>query len=271
MSEPDAVPLPREGEVFFDVRGEARTMRLSWYADSAVAVFSIWQGNRCIGTFRLPFVDLVRMVETLQSGPPSRTPDAVSGHSADPSFTTASHDRGYGYGEPTGYLPAAAYGHQQGYESGRGYESAHAYESGPGYESGPRHGSEPIYGARPAYRSGPGYGGGPDYPDAGPPGYDPPGYGDTQRQLPGGPGSQAAPYQGYADQAGYPDSAGYPRTGEYAGPAGRQPVASTRHAEWMAAPAYRTDSSSLEFPSALPSADNETSDWDAATASYRAP
>jgi hypothetical protein len=295
MSEPDAVPLPREGEVFFDVRGEARTMRLSWYADSAVAVFSIWQGNRCIGTFRLPFVDLVRMVETLQSGPPSRTPDAISRHAADPSFTTAGHDRGYGYGEPTGYLPAAAYGHQPGYESGRGYESAHgyesgrgyesahgyesergyesahAYESGPGYESGPHYGSEPIYGARPTYRSGPSYGGGPDYPDAGPPGYDPPGYGDTQRQLPGGPGSQSGPYQGYADQAGYPDSAAYPRTGEYAGPAGRPPVASTRHAEAMAAPRYRTDSSPLEFPSALASPDDETSDWDAATASYRAP
>ena len=71
MSEPDAVPLPREGEVFFDVRGESRTMRLSWYADSSVAVFSIWQGNRCTGTFRLPFGDLVRMVETLQAGPPS--------------------------------------------------------------------------------------------------------------------------------------------------------------------------------------------------------
>ena len=66
MSEPDAVPLPRAGEVFFDVRGEARTMRLSWYPDSAVAVFSIRQGNRCTGTFRLQFQDLGRMIETLR-------------------------------------------------------------------------------------------------------------------------------------------------------------------------------------------------------------
>src|SRR5260370_36528310 len=69
MSEPDAVPLPREGEVFFDVRGDARSMRLSWYANSKVAVFSIWQGNRCTGTFRLPFVDLERMIQALRSGP----------------------------------------------------------------------------------------------------------------------------------------------------------------------------------------------------------
>src|SRR5271169_3645396 len=72
MSEPDAVPLPRGGEVFFDVRGEARSLRLSWYADSAIAVFSIWQGNRCTGTFRLPFADLARMTQTLQAGPAPR-------------------------------------------------------------------------------------------------------------------------------------------------------------------------------------------------------
>jgi hypothetical protein len=69
MSASDAAPLPRLGEVFFDVRGESRTMRLSWYADTGVAVFSIWQGGTCTGTFRLPIPDLPRMVEALQRGP----------------------------------------------------------------------------------------------------------------------------------------------------------------------------------------------------------
>jgi hypothetical protein len=69
MSASDAAPLPRLGEVFFDVRGESRTMRLSWYADTGVAVFSIWQGGTCTGTFRLPIPDLPRMVEALQGGP----------------------------------------------------------------------------------------------------------------------------------------------------------------------------------------------------------
>ena len=54
MSASDAAPLPRLGEVFFDVRGDSRSMRLSWYADTGVAVFSIWQGGTCTGTFRLP-------------------------------------------------------------------------------------------------------------------------------------------------------------------------------------------------------------------------
>jgi hypothetical protein len=69
MSASDAAPLPRLGEVFFDVRGNSRSMRLSWYADTGVAVFSIWQGGMCTGTFRLAIADLPRMIETLQRGP----------------------------------------------------------------------------------------------------------------------------------------------------------------------------------------------------------
>jgi hypothetical protein len=69
MSASDAAPLPRLGEVFFDVRGHSRSMRLSWYADTGVAVFSIWQGGVCTGTFRLPIADLSRMIQILQQGP----------------------------------------------------------------------------------------------------------------------------------------------------------------------------------------------------------
>ena len=69
MSASDAAPLPRLGEVFFDVRGDSRSMRLSWYADTGVAVFSIWQGGTCTGTFRLPRDDLARMIEALRRGP----------------------------------------------------------------------------------------------------------------------------------------------------------------------------------------------------------
>jgi hypothetical protein len=44
-------------------------MRLSWYADTGVAVFSIWQAGMCTGTFRLPIGDLSRMIEILERGP----------------------------------------------------------------------------------------------------------------------------------------------------------------------------------------------------------
>jgi len=69
MSSHDAAPLPRLGEVFFDVRGSSRSMRVSWYGDTGVAVLSIWQGGRCSGTFRLPVDELARLVDTLQRGP----------------------------------------------------------------------------------------------------------------------------------------------------------------------------------------------------------
>ena len=71
MSVSDAAPLPRLGEVFFDVRGSSRSMRLSWYADTGIAVFSIWQGGTCTGTFRLPMDDLPRLMDSLRRGMPA--------------------------------------------------------------------------------------------------------------------------------------------------------------------------------------------------------
>ena len=70
MSASDAAPLPRLGEVFFDVRGSSRSMRLSWYADTGISVFSIWQGGTCTGTFRLPMEELPRLIDALQRGMP---------------------------------------------------------------------------------------------------------------------------------------------------------------------------------------------------------
>jgi hypothetical protein len=50
-------------------------MRVSWYGDTGVAVFSIWQGGRCSGTFRLPADELARLVETLRLGPEDQPPE----------------------------------------------------------------------------------------------------------------------------------------------------------------------------------------------------
>ncbi|HEY2313215.1 MAG TPA: hypothetical protein VGH96_06350 [Streptosporangiaceae bacterium] len=98
MSASDAAPLPRLGEVFFDVRGSSRTMRLSWYADTDVAVFSIWQGGMCTGTFRLPMGDLARMIEILQRGPDGRHEHGAAEHRA------GEHRAGeYGAGEQAGF------------------------------------------------------------------------------------------------------------------------------------------------------------------------
>src|SRR6202040_170783 len=82
MSAPDAAPLPRLGEVFFDVRGSSRSMRLSWYADTGVSVFSIWQGGTCTGTFRLPIEELPRLIDALQRGAQANDPRGSGGYAS---------------------------------------------------------------------------------------------------------------------------------------------------------------------------------------------
>src|SRR6266540_1144435 len=71
MSTTEPAPLPRLGEVFFDVRSKARSLRISWYSDTGVAVLSIWQGGTCTGSFRLPMGDVPRLISALQAGPPA--------------------------------------------------------------------------------------------------------------------------------------------------------------------------------------------------------
>ena len=77
MSASDAAPLPRLGEIFFDVRGSSRSMRLSWYSNTGIAVFSIWQGGTCTGTFRLPIDDLSRLLDSLRRGMPGQADESA--------------------------------------------------------------------------------------------------------------------------------------------------------------------------------------------------
>lgn len=159
MSEPDAVPLPREGDVFFDVRGDARSMRLSWYADSGVAVFSIWQAERCTGTFRLPFSDLARMVQTLTHGP-----RLEAGGTARPGRTVMTGQHSYDADlYQSAYRPASSEPATSAYNSAdlpgyAGYGELPGYGDIPGYEPVPDYPDLPGYGAAPGYDAAAGYG-----------------------------------------------------------------------------------------------------------------
>ena len=181
MSASDAAPLPRLGEVFFDVRGESRTMRLSWYADTGVAVFSIWQGGTCTGTFRLPIADLPRMVEALRRGPHGHDDQVTGGQpgSREPRRPVAP-------APPGPAAPSRPELLDRDIETGQTTAAVHAPQAGPdqtGYLAGPD---------QTGYQAGPdqtGYQAGPE-----PPGYqagpEPPGY----RAEP------PAPTGGYRDQ-----------------------------------------------------------------------
>ena len=58
-------PSPRLGKVFFDARGDNRSMRVSLVADSRIAVISTWQGSTCTGTFRLSREEIPRLTDAL--------------------------------------------------------------------------------------------------------------------------------------------------------------------------------------------------------------
>jgi hypothetical protein len=229
MSASDAAPLPRLGEVFFDVRGSSRSMRLSWYSDTGVAVFSIWQGGTCTGTFRLPIDDLPRMVEALQRGPRAATPPAADARDAgggnlrrslpggtDPAMPPVASFPDYATGQNMSMTPATGEFRAPGPD-----DMPQGFDNGPDF-GGRRGAGEPRTSsiqAVPPYgeQTGPGgYGGDPpsypgnDAPYGGDPlgsgGYrqqEPPGYRDRGPTGPGGPSAPSGPEPAFPPS--YPD------------------------------------------------------------------
>jgi hypothetical protein len=164
-------------------------MRVSWYADTGIAVFSIWQGGTCTGTFRLPIPELPRMIEALRKGPPGaagRGPQASG--ASDLGWQAAEPTRaGPDPGPPTAAIdmapelapdvPApAARRPGDGYPPPRpardrpdplrdpGYAGHQSPEPEPGYPAGPTHGDYEEFPAGPripitsgSYRDAPGY------------------------------------------------------------------------------------------------------------------
>lgn len=61
--------LPTQGEVFEDVRGQGRTLRVSWHGADGVVVLSMWRESECTGSFRLPVSDLPDLLRALTDGP----------------------------------------------------------------------------------------------------------------------------------------------------------------------------------------------------------
>jgi hypothetical protein len=55
-------PLPSNGEVFFDVRDEGRSMRLSWHPELGGFVMSIWRNGYCVASFQMDPREVPRLV-----------------------------------------------------------------------------------------------------------------------------------------------------------------------------------------------------------------
>lgn len=61
-------PLPARGEVFLDARGDDRSLRVSWHPEADVVVLSLWRGEACAGTFRLPVDEVPELIDVLRGG-----------------------------------------------------------------------------------------------------------------------------------------------------------------------------------------------------------
>ncbi len=62
----EVVPLPSFGEVFFDARGQDRVLRVTWH--EGTLVLSLWRGEMCTASFRMPMDDVGRLIDTLDVG-----------------------------------------------------------------------------------------------------------------------------------------------------------------------------------------------------------
>lgn len=61
----EVLPMPTVGDVFRDVRGDDRTMRVSYHQDRGVVVVSLWANAVCRGSFRLAADDAGRLAAIL--------------------------------------------------------------------------------------------------------------------------------------------------------------------------------------------------------------
>jgi hypothetical protein len=55
----DTPALSARRDMFLDERGTA--LRVTWHPERDLVVLSVWQGNRCVGTFRMPVQDVPRL------------------------------------------------------------------------------------------------------------------------------------------------------------------------------------------------------------------
>jgi hypothetical protein len=73
--------VPVEGHLFgertwfFDTRSPVRRMGVSTHEADSTMVISLWQGDVCTGTFRLPAQEAARLISTLAYG----MTEAISG------------------------------------------------------------------------------------------------------------------------------------------------------------------------------------------------
>ena len=63
-----ARPLPDQGQVFLDARGDDRALRVSWHTEVDLVILSLWRDNVCVGSFRLSVDEVPDLIAMLRAG-----------------------------------------------------------------------------------------------------------------------------------------------------------------------------------------------------------
>ena len=91
--------MPRFGDVFVDIRGDDRTLRISQHPDQRVVVLSLWLGTTCRGTFRMSVDQIARFVaaftEMGDAADASTTPERRDAAIADTGEITGTANRSH--------------------------------------------------------------------------------------------------------------------------------------------------------------------------------
>ncbi|MFD0887255.1 hypothetical protein ACFQ08_22155, partial [Streptosporangium algeriense] len=92
--------MPSFGEVFFDERGQERVLRVTWH--EGTLVLSLWRGEMCTASFRMPMNDVGRLVDTLDEG-------FVEAGGQYPDEVGEATGQGGGYQDPGGFPGTGQY------------------------------------------------------------------------------------------------------------------------------------------------------------------
>ncbi|TDC41846.1 hypothetical protein [Micromonospora sp. KC213] len=63
----EVLPMPGVGDLFTDLRGDDRMMRVSYHPERSAVVLSLWRGAVCRGSFRLAVEEAGRLRALLEA------------------------------------------------------------------------------------------------------------------------------------------------------------------------------------------------------------
>jgi hypothetical protein len=108
----EVLPMPRLGDLFTDIRGSDRTMRVSWHPERDAVVLSLWAGAVCRGSFRMAADDLPRLMSLLTeitAAAPAAAPPAGSAPGGPPTPDAAARPSAASPAEQTGEITGPAH------------------------------------------------------------------------------------------------------------------------------------------------------------------